>query len=450
MFRLIPSRRLTALAVASTLALGAAWAMPWSARAATVPGNYHAAVAPSTVAVASTTSFTVTFTNDSPPTSDDLLTHVTITVAQGFIVRSVTAPSGWSASQSGQAVTFSNSGLGALPTQSVTGTISATAPNTAGTYTWTTSAGGLVGGATGTPSNFSNSAPDPTVTVTPPPATHLAFSVQPSSTPAGQAMSPAPSVVALDDAGHVATTYSAPITLTVNTNPTGASPATSGTSLPVQVTPTNGVATFTGVTFSAKGYGYVLGATSGSLTPASSSPFDVTDAVQPCAPNTTCTATAGNSNNTTLNVALGAGSGSPDVLTITVGAPATFGPCKTRQNLGQPSREENHDTARTVRGTLTVALDPSLPHNVASFGLCYQASHSYTTSSGSPSALDPTTGRYYGLLPSCSTTNNVVPCIVSLAVTDTNVVSTLTNDDSYVQVVFNGFSGDPLPNIGLL
>src|SRR3989449_597597 len=107
----------------------------------------------------------------------------------------------------------------------------------------------------------------------PPPATHLAFGVQPSTTQVGVAITPAVTVAALSSEGRrvgkerrsrcIANHYKqAGGTLTGN----------------APVNAVNGVATFANLTIDKAGTGYTLTATSGTLTQATSNSFNITAA----------------------------------------------------------------------------------------------------------------------------------------------------------------------------
>jgi hypothetical protein len=100
-------------------------------------------------------------------------------------------------------------------------------------------------------------------------ATHLVFTQQPSNIASGSAISPAVTVTALDAADKVATSFNGSVALAFVANPGGAA-LTNGSA-----TAANGVATFTGLTVDKAG-SYMLSATSGALTPATSMTFDVT------------------------------------------------------------------------------------------------------------------------------------------------------------------------------
>ncbi len=107
-------------------------------------------------------------------------------------------------------------------------------------------------------------------------ATQLSFLTQPPATlTAGSFFNP-PIQVAIKDAnGNILTgDNSDQVTLTLTSNGNGAT--LSGTTT---VTAVNGVATFSNITVDQVGQGYTLTATSGSLTPAVSGPFNVTPGV---------------------------------------------------------------------------------------------------------------------------------------------------------------------------
>ena len=107
--------------------------------------------------------------------------------------------------------------------------------------------------------------------ITPGPATRLAFVVQPVTTRAGAAITPAVKVAAKDARGNTCAGSGVSITLRLAANPTGAMLAGTLTR------PTNaGVATFSNLSIAKVGAGYRLGAASGTLPSATSSLFNVT------------------------------------------------------------------------------------------------------------------------------------------------------------------------------
>ncbi|HUB25249.1 MAG TPA: hypothetical protein VL992_07445 [Tepidisphaeraceae bacterium] len=102
--------------------------------------------------------------------------------------------------------------------------------------------------------------------------TQLAFQNGPTSTIAGQAISPAVVVDVEDDAGQIVTTDDSVVTLAVSSGPAGA--PLSGT---VSVFAVDGVATFSNLRLTEAGQ-YALRATDGDLTTAVSSLFSITPA----------------------------------------------------------------------------------------------------------------------------------------------------------------------------
>src|SRR5205807_215292 len=107
--------------------------------------------------------------------------------------------------------------------------------------------------------------------ITPGTATQLAFTVQPSNTVAGAAISPVVQVTALDPAGNPAPGFTGSVTVALGTNPGGAT--LGGTTTVAAV---NGVASFSPLTLDKTGTGYALTATATGLTPATSSGFNIT------------------------------------------------------------------------------------------------------------------------------------------------------------------------------
>jgi subtilase family serine protease len=177
----------------------------------------------------------------------------------------------------GNLVTGDNSdsitiGLGANPGGgSLSGTLTVTAQGGVATfsnlavskpgngYTLVASSGSLAGS---TSSSFNVNAA----------GTHLFFSQRPTDVVAGSAITPAVAVEVLDAGNNVVTTdNSDTITLTLGANPGGGS--LSGT---VTVTVSSGIATFSNLSINKTGIGYTLNASSGSLTGATSSSFNVT------------------------------------------------------------------------------------------------------------------------------------------------------------------------------
>src|SRR5438445_351211 len=131
--------------------------------------------------------------------------------------------------------------------------------NNAGTgYCLTATATGL----TATSSGFN---------VTPGAASQLVFGTQPGTTVAGQQITPAVKLRALDALGNVATGFSGAITVALGSNPGGAT--LSGTLLVAAV---GGVASFGDLSLNRTAPGYTLTASGGGLGPVTSTAFDIT------------------------------------------------------------------------------------------------------------------------------------------------------------------------------
>ena len=107
-------------------------------------------------------------------------------------------------------------------------------------------------------------------------ATQLAFTVQPSDTTAGRAISPPVQVTARDGAGNADATFSDTITVALGTNPSGGT--LSGTT---RVAAVNGVATFSNLSIDRAGNGYTLTANASGLTNATSASFTISPPPSP-------------------------------------------------------------------------------------------------------------------------------------------------------------------------
>ncbi|HKC46486.1 MAG TPA: hypothetical protein VKB63_02715, partial [Gemmatimonadales bacterium] len=111
-------------------------------------------------------------------------------------------------------------------------------------------------------------------TITPGPATQLAYLVQPVNTTAGAAITPAVQVAALDALGNTATGYTDNVVVALAANPAG------GTLTgPQTVAAVAGVASFAGLSVDKSGAGYTLQATATGLTSTTSTAFTVVPGV---------------------------------------------------------------------------------------------------------------------------------------------------------------------------
>jgi hypothetical protein len=101
--------------------------------------------------------------------------------------------------------------------------------------------------------------------------THLAIAVQPTDVAAGSSIAPAVVVQALDAQNNPVTSFTGSVTIAIGTNANGAT--LMGTAI---VNAVAGVATFSNLSLDKAGTGYTLAVSSGGLTGATSTPFDVT------------------------------------------------------------------------------------------------------------------------------------------------------------------------------
>src|SRR6185436_4100205 len=107
--------------------------------------------------------------------------------------------------------------------------------------------------------------------ITPGTATQLTFTVQPSNTVAGAAISPAVQVTALDPAGNLVPGFTGDVSVTFGSNPGGST--LGGTTTIAAV---NGVARFGDLSANKTGTRYWLTATATGLSTATSSVFNIT------------------------------------------------------------------------------------------------------------------------------------------------------------------------------
>ncbi|HEV2750067.1 MAG TPA: hypothetical protein VGV12_06025, partial [Gemmatimonadales bacterium] len=107
--------------------------------------------------------------------------------------------------------------------------------------------------------------------ITPGTATQLVFTVQPSNTVAGAAISPAVAVSALDAAGNLVPTFVGNVTVALGNNPGGST--LGGTTT---VAAGSGVATFSSLTLDKTSNGYWFTATATGLSTATSGSFNIT------------------------------------------------------------------------------------------------------------------------------------------------------------------------------
>lgn len=230
----------------------------------------------------------------------------------------------------------------------------------------------------------------------------VVITVQPRTTAVNTVMTPAVVVQVDRSPGVVDPAYHGTVTLSYAANPSNA-PLPSGNT----VTAVKGVATFSGLTFSAVGFGFELQATSnvGTTSPASA-PFDIGTQVVNCPPGPSCQSGTVSSGGTSGSAVAAAGSNS-DVLVATAGGFPVLS-CTSRGGVVSFS-----DQNRSL--VITLTLDKALvqqanPDGASDFNICWGSLTPFTTKSGATSAFNTANNEFEGLLPDC-VTNGPVPCV---------------------------------------
>ncbi|MGH9262550.1 MAG: S8 family serine peptidase, partial [Acidimicrobiales bacterium] len=227
---------------------------------ATTTGLTGATSAPFTITVGTATRLAFTVQPSSATAGVTIAPQVEVSAwdAQGNLVPnfagSVTVAIGSNpggGTLSGTMTVFAVGGVAAFPNLSI---------DKAGSgYTLSTSASALSGA---TSADFD---------ITPGTATHLSFTVQPSTTTAGAIISPAVRVTGRDALGNTAPSFAGNVTVAIGANPAGGDPL-GGTRTFAAIA---GVATFANLHVDSVGIGYTLTAVASGLVGATSAPFDM-------------------------------------------------------------------------------------------------------------------------------------------------------------------------------
>ena len=230
----------------------------------------------------------------------------------------------------------------------------------------------------------------------------VAITVQPTSTAVNTVMTPAVVVHVDKSPGVVDPAYHGTVTLSYAANPSN-TPLPSGNT----VTAVHGVATFSGLTFSAVGFNLELQATSnvGTNSPASA-PFDIGTEVVTCSAGPSCQSGTVSSDGTSGAAVAAAGSNG-DVLIVTAGGFPVLS-CTSRGGVISVS-----DQNRTL--VITMTLDKALvqqanPNGASDFNICWGDANPFTILGGGTATNDNPNHEYEGLLPDC-VTNGPEPCV---------------------------------------
>ena len=255
-----------------------------------------------------------------------------------------------------------------------------------------------------------------TTTIGPP--AKLAFTTQPGNVAAGSAI--AAVAVSIEDAnGNVVTSATNQVTIAIGTNPSSGTLTGTATA-----TPTNGVATFSGLNINNAGTGYTLAASATGLTSATSNAFNVIGAatqlkftVQPSnvAAGASITAAVAVSVEDALGNVVTTGAAATSQITIAIGT--------------NPSSGTLSGTA-TVAAVAGVATFSTLSINKAGTGYTITASATNLTGATS-SAFNVTVGAAAKLVfttqPSNRVAGGTITAVLNIQDAQGNVVTTATN-----------------------
>jgi len=388
-----------ALAVAALLCLPATLAYG-------ATNSYTASMTPTSINAGAQGSFTVTATDTT--NSQEAVQFVNVTAPSGFTaptVGAITQPAGagFAATLTGNVVALTTTGPGLSNGQSVSVTITATAPNTPGSYTW--AVGMQHDGDSDGNDNFTLTGSAPAVTVISVPPTSLAIVGQPSTTQVNTAMNPAV-VVDVEDSSGIDTSYNGPVELTYAQSPAGYPlPANN------EVNAVQGVATFPALTFGTVEVASPLELQAEipgtSLVSPPSSGFNIATQVTTCPGGTTTCQSGTVTDQGTSESVNAAAAPTTDILALTAGG---FGPlsCTT---IGGTITFTLTNRAKTITMTLAKNLvQQAISEGASKFNICWGQATPFTVLGGGTSGQ--ANGEFEGLLPDC-TSGGPQPCVAS-------------------------------------
>lgn len=368
-------------------------------------------MSPGSIAGGAQVTFQATVTN---LTSPQHLGSANLTVPAGFSVVSASTPAG-TATPSGNVVQLR--ALDIQPGASLTVTVVADVPCTAGTFTWSAPAK-QDNDFSGPPGNDFGPLRDSSLTtsVSGACAAALRFVGQPAGAAVDQTITTSSppggpvTVEVIDGAGNRVTTSSAAVTMGIA--PGGGTGALNGTTT---VTAVNGLATFSDLSIDTRGT-YALQATSPGLTSATSDTLSIDDVRQPCVEDLTCTATLSNTN-VSLSVSA-AGNPQTDAGFLVLNRGAGLD-CAGYDELSNGDFSVDYLpnaglTGRTKIVTATIDKQSmnELPQNgAAHLEMCFEAPFRFDVKPGSPPLQGPADGPFRGLLPDCGAF--APPCVSS-------------------------------------
>ena len=222
-------------------------------------------------------------------------------------------------------------------------------------------------------------------------------------------------VEVVDQFGAVVTNAKAAITIAITSTANPGAGRLSGTTT---VNTSGGVASFSGLSINQPGIGYRLTATSRGMGSATSGHFDIWSSIQHCSPPAPCTATA-SSGATSGTVTTSSASSSP-FLGAGIGGgsydcPGTYQPVSASFSFDVVSGSGG--TGQGGQFTVVLRIGKSLVQSsghpgASTWQICYASMTSFAPRSGDPGTT--TIGDvplFTGLLPDCSNTTPVAPCV---------------------------------------
>ena len=371
---------------------------------------YSVVMAPGNVPAGSTTTFTATLTNE---TSTQQLGSANLTLPAGFTPLSVGAPSpSGTAAIVDDTIQLRELSLPAGASASVSVVILIPCPT--GTYTWSIVAK-QANNFSGDPGNdLTLDAANSSLTTSLTGACHLGFgfSSQPASAQVGVSITsvtydpsaPPVAIEILDGNGDLISSSTAPVTLSILSNPGGGS--LGGTTT---LNAIGGTATFPGISIDRSGLGYTLraGTSTVAIDAAASAPFNVADVGKQC-PAGPCSSGTVSQGGTKASELASAGSAG-DLLSLYVSVEPLDCP-----NYTETSAVVTFDVtgSRTKSVTITIPKSPGL--KPAKLRVCF----------GSPTAFVDRVGATVnlGLLPDCGVA--AAPCVSSVRVVKGTIVTT--------------------------
>ncbi len=406
--------RASLAALAAGVLTVAALVAPAAATSSTCASSgkcYLVSASPASIAAGASESFSFAVTNEA---TTQTLGSIQITAPTGFALTGASGPAGTS-SYTSSAALFLN--LSLSPGQSVTLTVDATAPCGGASYQWSVEAkqsnqfngsgndfqpdpaSTLSGTVTGTCSLEITSRPNDTATSAP-----ITNAVGSTGGPV--------QVEVLDGTGNLATSSTAAVTVTIGANP--GSGSLSGTTT---VDASGGVATFGNLSIDRSGLGYTLTMSSPGIDPVTSGYFNIESQLAPCT-TTPCTASS-STKTTTGTVSTSSTSSSDPYLGVGLGG-VTY-TCPTYTGSSDPVSFDvlSSSGAALPAAQFSVQLEISKSTVQASghpgastWQICYASTQSFTAISGTSGSTTIGGVTYYtGLLPGCSNTAPVAPCL---------------------------------------